>query len=350
MSPEMLFQTLAAVIVAQSLLYIGFLMIGGKRRGYRLLVAFLSVIVLTILNLFLRNLFGVPYFFFESVALMAPLIYLYINYVTDEKFALSARGAIHFTGFFVVLVVHMLVGEWVAPIEQIVVILLFAHSYAYLVLGVLKIRRFHKQLADSSSNYNAYSLKWLNYEIIALSIYFIALGAESLSGLFVNYYIYDIVVFGTFASLLVFVNILTYKSLTSPHKAVPQGLHIANIKYESTGVTNRESEAYYEQLLTLMKDEKPYQDSDLHLKDLAKMMNVSSAILSQVINQNAAMNFNDFVNRYRIEEARRLLSNKELLVKQVMYDSGFNSTSTFNEVFKKSTGMNPSKYRSNLDK
>ncbi len=346
MNPIAFFQALAAIIIVQSLLYVGFLVSHKQKRGDSILVAFLLVIVFTLFNLLLRDMFNLPYLFFECVALMAPLIYLYINSVTDESLQWSAKSSVHFIGFFVVLGVHAIVGEWSGTIEKIVVILLFAHSYAYLFLAVLKIRNFHKQLADSSSNYSAYNLKWLNYEVIALSFYFIALGAESLSQQLEGTGIYELVVFGTFLSLLVFVNILTYKSLASPHKFVPQGLHTNESKYGSTGVSVTESKNYYDQLLTLIANEKPFKDSDLHLKDLAQMMSISPSILSQVVNQNANMNFNDFINQFRVEEAKLLLSNKELLVKEVMYECGFNSTSTFNEVFKRHTKMSPSKYRS----
>ena len=60
------------------------------------------------------------------------------------------------------------------------------------------------------------------------------------------------------------------------------------------------------------------------------------------------MNFNQFLNKYRIEEAKKRLKDPEenqFVVLKIAYDVGFNSKSTFNTAFKKFTGMSPSQYR-----
>jgi AraC-like DNA-binding protein len=54
------------------------------------------------------------------------------------------------------------------------------------------------------------------------------------------------------------------------------------------------------------------------------------------------------VNRYRIEEAKRLLTNppdKKITVLEVLYEVGFNSKSSFNTLFKKYTGLTPSEFK-----
>jgi len=70
--------------------------------------------------------------------------------------------------------------------------------------------------------------------------------------------------------------------------------------------------------------------------------------LSQVINENLNRNFFDFVNRYRVEEAKKLLINLDKSrnsILDVAFDSGFNSKSSFNMIFKKYTAMTPSQFR-----
>ncbi|MCA6447833.1 MAG: AraC family transcriptional regulator, partial [Chitinophagaceae bacterium] len=60
------------------------------------------------------------------------------------------------------------------------------------------------------------------------------------------------------------------------------------------------------------------------------------------------MNFNDFINRYRVEEVKKQLQNPKnasLTIMSLAYDAGFNSKATFNRAFKKHTGENPSKYQ-----
>jgi AraC-like DNA-binding protein len=98
-----------------------------------------------------------------------------------------------------------------------------------------------------------------------------------------------------------------------------------------------------------MKEKEPFLDFDLSLKLLSEQTGIDSAQLSQVINEHFDQNFKDFINTYRIERAKALLTGPEgLITKEVMYNSGFQSKSTFNPVFKKHMGMNRSQYRSGL--
>ena len=67
-----------------------------------------------------------------------------------------------------------------------------------------------------------------------------------------------------------------------------------------------------------------------------------------MINETVGQNFFDFVNRYRIEEAKKLLANpadKKITVLEVLYEVGFNSKSSFNTLFKKHTGLTPSEFK-----
>jgi len=72
-------------------------------------------------------------------------------------------------------------------------------------------------------------------------------------------------------------------------------------------------------------------------------------ILSQVINEQLSSNFNDFINSYRVEEAKKMLMNPEMknfTIASIAYDSGFNTLSAFNVAFKKFTGITPPQFRS----
>jgi YesN/AraC family two-component response regulator len=97
-----------------------------------------------------------------------------------------------------------------------------------------------------------------------------------------------------------------------------------------------------------MAEEKPYLDPELSLQTLAKRMEITKEDLSQVINEQLDRNFKNFINEYRIEEAKKkLLDPKEdqFVLMKIAFDVGFNSKSVFNASFKKFTGMSPSQYR-----
>ena len=99
-----------------------------------------------------------------------------------------------------------------------------------------------------------------------------------------------------------------------------------------------------EKLLALMVDEQPWLEPELTLAELAHRLRTNTSLLSHVINTGCGQNFNDFVNRYRVAEAERKLQNPRLAhysLVGIALESGFNSKSTFNRVFKKLTGRTP---------
>ena len=100
-----------------------------------------------------------------------------------------------------------------------------------------------------------------------------------------------------------------------------------------------------EKLQRLMADEQPWLEPELTLADLATRLRTNTSLLSHVINTGCGQNFNDFVNRYRVAEAERKLQDPRLAhysLVGIALESGFNSKSTFNRVFKKLAGRTPS--------
>ncbi len=97
-------------------------------------------------------------------------------------------------------------------------------------------------------------------------------------------------------------------------------------------------------LLALMADEQPWLEPELTLTELAHRLRTNPSVLSRVINSGCGQNFNDFVNGYRVAEAERKLADPRLghySLVGVALESGFNSKSTFNRVFKKLRGITP---------
>ncbi|WP_143751929.1 helix-turn-helix domain-containing protein [Maribacter sp. 4U21] len=103
-----------------------------------------------------------------------------------------------------------------------------------------------------------------------------------------------------------------------------------------------------EKLLIYMEQEKPYLDYDLTLQKLAFQIDIIDKELSILINHHIGQHFFDFVNEYRVNEAKRLLGNpdkKALTILEILYQVGFNSKSSFYTAFKKITGKTPVLYR-----
>jgi AraC-like DNA-binding protein len=119
-------------------------------------------------------------------------------------------------------------------------------------------------------------------------------------------------------------------------------------KYRQSGLPESLAGKLAEGLESLMVREKLYHQNDLRLETLAEKLNTSKHFVSQVINQHFKMNFFEYVNLKRVEEAKQLLRTtrrEELNVIEVAYAVGFNNKGTFNSVFKKVTGSTPTEFR-----
>lgn len=106
--------------------------------------------------------------------------------------------------------------------------------------------------------------------------------------------------------------------------------------------------AYYRKLCHLLDQEKIYLDPELSLSLVAKRLNISSTYLSQLINTLSNHNFSDFVNLYRVRDAKIKLLDPEFscyTILSIGLEAGFNSKSAFYTAFKKHTGSTPTQFR-----
>lgn len=121
-------------------------------------------------------------------------------------------------------------------------------------------------------------------------------------------------------------------------------------KYEKSGLTHSLSKELKENLLNLFDIEKIYRENDINLESLAKRLNTTRHNASQIINEHFNMNFHEFINKYRIQEAKFILESdykKSLHIIDIAYEVGFNNKVTFNKAFKKETHLTPSQYQNN---
>lgn len=124
-------------------------------------------------------------------------------------------------------------------------------------------------------------------------------------------------------------------------------------KYAKSGLSREQLGAYKDRLEQLMRSQQAYLRSDLTLPILAQEISCSVNHLSQVINSGFGMSFFDYLNQYRIEHAKALLSElngQNGAVLNVAFTVGFNSNSAFYAAFKKCAGQTPAQYRRSQSK
>lgn len=134
---------------------------------------------------------------------------------------------------------------------------------------------------------------------------------------------------------------------TGPSIVRPRRGKAQRRKYAKSGLTDSQMKRYMRALDQMMRREEAYLDPGLTLPLLAERVGCSVNHLSQVINAGFGMSFFDYVNKYRVKHAKRILANLDHhgAVLKVAYSVGFNSNSAFYTAFKKRVGMTPAQYR-----
>jgi ligand-binding sensor domain-containing protein/AraC-like DNA-binding protein len=113
------------------------------------------------------------------------------------------------------------------------------------------------------------------------------------------------------------------------------------------------AEECIKKLTHLMEVEKIYRDESLSLQSLAEELSVTHHQLSQMLNEKLNKSFSDFINTYRVEEAKKLLRDPKWADRKVIsiaFEVGYNTKAAFYNVFKKYTNMTPSQYRQEVIK
>jgi AraC-like DNA-binding protein len=117
-------------------------------------------------------------------------------------------------------------------------------------------------------------------------------------------------------------------------------------KYKTSSMDAEQQSQLLARLKEVMRNEKPFMQSQFSMPDLADRLKVSVHQLSQAINDGLGRNFFEMTAEHRIEEAKRLLKEKSnIKVEEIAEEVGYNSKSSFNTAFKKLTGMTPSEWR-----
>ena len=119
-------------------------------------------------------------------------------------------------------------------------------------------------------------------------------------------------------------------------------------KYARSALDDARMKRLGERMLRLMRDEALYRDPALSLRRLADRVGASANHVSQTLNTHLGVNFFDFVNGQRVDEAERLLHQTDQTVTEIALEVGFNSRSTFNTAFQKHRGTAPTTLRQQL--
>lgn len=320
---------------------------------------------------------------FQHLFFLGPLIFFYTQSLLNPHFKISTKDFLHFLpGILYVLVMLFF---WIYDVfifkgyyfyeNQVDKDFDTWYQYSgfismtiYFGLSLRYYFQYKKLIVHVASNADALLFEWIrNYLFAFLSMICIKMFFTILSVFFPVLDSYK----GSWWFFLMFSIVLYYIAITGYSNAViskiafqlsvlnnqPAYLLSSNSVPEKTVIdiehevfettSSPEILLWKSKIETLIQKEKLYQNPELNLTDLAKKLETNASVISKTINQGYRMNFNDYVNNFRIEAVKANLSNgehKKSTLLGIAYDCGFNSKSTFNRAFKKNTGKTPKEY------
>jgi YesN/AraC family two-component response regulator len=136
------------------------------------------------------------------------------------------------------------------------------------------------------------------------------------------------------------------KAINKARAVLPQ--ESASSRYAKSGLQSVEAEKIFGRVQLYFETHQPYLNPGLKMEDLAKDMQLNRNYISQAINEYGKTPFWNYVNMHRLQEAKKRLRDPAFqiyTIEAIALDSGFNSLSTFNSLFKRVVGMTPSEWR-----
>ena len=208
----------------------------------------------------------------------------------------------------------------------------------------LKLHRSHgQQLMERFSDIEQRSLDWFKPLLLVWGVSWLLFAIEfSLGALGWHWFGSGVVLPIIEATVLaVFIQkALSQKVLKESEKSQP----IAN-QPRAALLSNEKMQSIALKLEQAMKEDKLFLQDNFSLKKLSESISETENHISETLSQFLKTNFFQFVNGYRIEEAKIALQNSNKLIINIAFEVGFNSKSTFNTAFKKLVGQSPSAYR-----
>lgn len=351
-------------------------LLGTKRGGARpnrLLAALLFVIaVILTWNVLLhtQTIFRYPHLAQLHVPvqfLTAPLLYFYVKSLLMKNWAFRPRDLLHLVplavGLLYLLPFYLQSGEYKAeylraafenyPFEwRVRTILVLAHGGAYMLLALMLPDLVPRRRASDRARLSATSdLFWARAWTAALVVVWLASVVRFVFDYSVKSNLFVPLMFTALVNAAVYLRLRSAEvpeEETGARAAAPDDNAAASKKYEKSTLTPQRAERYLQRLTDVMSAEKPFTDGDLTLQKLADKLSISPHHLSQIINEKLSQNFADFVNTYRVEEAKRRLvdpKGQHYSIIAIAESVGFNSKSAFNAVFKRHVQMTPSEWR-----
>ncbi len=344
----------------------------NKKASVCILLLLVTILAININNIWYssylyRTVLGIAGFAQGMVLLLGPILYFYALSVINPKFRFKFVHLLHIVPYILVFVAILynqqnyalsneseikivdafMNGEYPGDFASIA---RFSVYFIHLLVYLFIIRRSVNHTLKKDHTLYLIPLqvrvKWLQVlsvfifsivlALVSCIVYMAVTGSYSVIGNFVCTVLLSVIVY-----------LIAYQALSSNSALIPN----FNVKYGSAKVTQNTDDFVLKDLLNLLEKEKIYTNPELNISLMAKRLNISSHLLSRIINNHLNLSFSQLLNQYRIEEFKRRVSETDLdkySISGIAYDVGYNSKSSFYTAFKKSTGKTPTEFVKSL--
>lgn len=299
-----------------------------------------------------------PFFLVVAQLLKGPLLFFYVIALTQQSFKLSKYHLLHLIPIILTLawlIVFQInssdlrfrgLSGFEKEIANGVWHFIKIMPFFYGLAAVNRVRLYRISLHNQYSNFSPTEPSWLN--ILSLGFLFswsFSILVHLVANIIGNDSPQVADFFGITENYVIFIliNALFINSVVHTHKLLTTKPEPSKDK-----IIEKITDSAIQKVQEGMEAHKFFLKQNLNIEEFSKRISLPVKEVSAVINKHYNTNFFEFMNSYRIEEAKRLLSDPEkmdLTIMDILLEAGFNSKSAFHRFFNRLVGMSPTEFR-----
>jgi len=224
---------------------------------------------------------------------------------------------------------------------------------------ILRLNHYRQYLKNLFSSTESREIKWLSWLLFAVGSVWVAMAIS----IVIDNLFYAIKIDPVLANIMILVMLWSvaiwglrqkpgfeelYENQDDIKDVLVQEVNQQR-KYQRSALDDHQSSLIAIKIEKAMREDELYLDASLSLQKLAKHIFTSPNYISQTLNETLGMSFFDYVNKYRVDAAKRMLEQSNNTVLDIAMSVGFNAKSSFYTAFKKETKKTPSQYRKQFE-
>ncbi|MES2822026.1 MAG: helix-turn-helix transcriptional regulator [Pseudomonadota bacterium] len=300
-----------------------------------------------------------PLLLASTLLLQGPILYFYLRSLSEDIYLLHWHNFAHLVPLlvaaFTIIIFDIDGKDWLpwsvlSPIDKLAMKFVWALVHCLPLIYVLACfyveYQSRKNLKQMYSSISSLELQLADLILLGFFLHWLWSFVEYFAGIYLSSVVNDWMGIANNYLIVLQVNGLFVFGLMNTRQLID--FHIQPLKMSNTQKINILDEEKIRIIENAIHQQKIYLESNINLERFAECIDMKPRDLSIIINTHYKLNFFEFINSLRIEEAKYLLSSPEHIqdtVLEIIHKSGFNSQSSFQRFFKRLVGVTPTEYR-----